>query len=401
MRAYERLLNYVQFDTASNRLSPTQPSTPGQLVLAKALVEEMREMGIADARVDEYGYVYGSIPANAENQPAIGLVAHMDTIEDSPCMPMNPTVIHNYDGKDITLANGLVTAVADYPELKNHVGEDIIVTDGNTLLGADDKAGIAVMLTFAEWVLANPDYKHGKICLSFTPDEEIGRGTKCFRLEELGADYAYTLDGGLPGGIEFENFNAASAEIDIVGNNTHPGGAKDKMVNAALLAVEFASMLPATEIPACTSGFEGFYHLMRIEAKEESAHLVYIIRDHNKDIFESRKVFFAKCAEYMNRKYGEGTVTAKVEDQYANMRTVLEDKMYVVDRAREAYRAVGVEPYSVAIRGGTDGATLSYMGLPCPNIATGGMNAHGRRELAFVQDMDRMVEMLKHLIAAK
>ena len=212
---------------------------------------------------------------------------------------------------------------------------------------------------------------------------------------------AYTLDGGLPGGIEFENFNAASAEIDIVGNNTHPGGAKDKMVNAALLAVEFASMLPATEIPACTSGFEGFYHLMRIEAKEESAHLVYIIRDHNKDIFESRKVFVAKCAEYMNRKYGEGVVTAKIEDQYANMRTVLEDKMYVVDRAREAYRAVGVEPYSVAIRGGTDGATLSYMGLPCPNIATGGMNAHGRRELAFVQDMDKMVEMLKHLIAAK
>ena len=397
MRAYERLLNYVQFDTASCRTSDAQPSTPGQVVFAKALVEEMLALGIADARVDEYGYVYGSIPANVEGQPAIALIAHMDTIEDAPCMPMNPRLIKNYDGKDIVLANGLVTDVATYPELLNHIGEDIIVTDGNTLLGADDKAGIAIAMTYAEWVLANPDYKHGKICISFTPDEEIGRGPKCFSIEECGADYGYTLDGGSIGGIQYENFYAAGGEIEIVGTNTHPGGAKDKMVNAALLAVEFASMLPATEIPACTSDFEGFYHLMRIEAREESAHLVYIIRDHNKDIFESRKRFFAKCAEYMNKKYGEGVVTAKIEDQYANMKTVLEDKMYVVERACEAYRKVGVEPVSVAIRGGTDGATLSYMGLPCPNIATGGANGHGRRELAYVSDMDKMVEVCQHL----
>ena len=397
MRAYERFLRYIHFETASDEKSESRPSTPGQLVLGRALVQEMLNLGIRDAHMDGHGYVYGSIPATAEGYPAIGLIAHMDVSDAVPCAPMNERIIENYDGGDVLLAGGDVLSPADYPELKDRAGKDLIVTDGKTLLGADDKAGVAEIMTACERILSG-DAPHGKICIAFTPDEEIGSGADSFNVDAFGADYAYTVDGDDVGAIEYENFNAAGARFVFHGKSVHPGSAKNKLVNAALLAMEFNSMLPPQERPEHTEGYEGFYYLCDMAGDTENAKLDYIIRDHDRARFEAKKANVARIAEYMNAKYGEGTVEYAVKDSYYNMREVIEPHMHIIRRAENAYRAVGVEPYAKPIRGGTDGSRLSFMGLPCPNLATGGMNYHGRFECIAVQDMDRMTDMLVALL---
>ena len=397
MRAYERLLRYAQFDTASDENSPTCPSTAKQKLLGEALVKEMLEIGIADAHMDEHGYVYGTIPATAEGQPSIGLIAHMDTANCVPTVPMNARIIENYDGEKVLLEGGDWLDPADYPELKARKGKSLIVTDGRTLLGADDKAGIAEILTACEQVLASGK-PHGKICVGITPDEEIGRGADKFDVENFGADFAYTVDGDDVGAIEYENFNAAAAVLTFHGKSVHPGSAKNKMINAALLVMEFNSMLPPQERPEHTEGYEGFYHLCGIQAETELAKCVYILRDHDKASFENRKATVQRIADFMNARYGYTAVECDVKDSYFNMREVLEPHMHVVHRAEAAYRAVGVEPFAKPIRGGTDGSKLSFMGLPCPNLGTGGMNFHGRFECIAVEDMDKMSEMLAELV---
>ncbi len=400
MRAYERLLRYAQFDTASDEKSPTCPSTAKQKVLGEALVSEMLEIGIADARMDEYGYVYGSIPANAEGYPSIGLIAHMDTVDCVPALPMKARIIENYDGERVLLEGGDWLDPADFPELRSRKGKSLIVTDGRTLLGADDKAGIAEILTACELLLAS-DKPHGKVCIGITPDEEIGRGADKFDIPAFGADFAYTVDGDEVGGIEYENFNAAAAVLTFHGKSVHPGSAKNKLVNAALLVMEFNSMLPPQERPEHTEGYEGFYHLCGIQAETELAKCVYILRDHDKASFEHRKTTVQRIADFMNAKYGFTAVECDVKDSYFNMREVIEPHMHVVHRAEAAYRAVGVEPFAKPIRGGTDGSKLSFMGLPCPNLGTGGMNYHGRFECIAVEDMDKMTEMLVELVTTK
>ena len=400
MRAYERLLNYVQFDTASNEASETCPSTPGQLELGRSLVEEMRLMGISNARMDENGYVYGEIPANAEGFPTIGLIAHMDTVDCVPALPMRARIVENYDGGPVLLEGGDVLDPADYPELKLRAGKDLIVTDGRTLLGADDKAGVAEIMTACEQLLSQ-NLPHGEVRIAFTPDEEIGRGADRFDVKGFGADFAYTVDGDELGGIEYENFNAASAQLTFHGRSVHPGSAKNKLVNAALLAMEFDSLLPPQERPEHTEGYEGFYHLCGVKGETELAESVYILRDHDRARFEARKATVARIAAYMNEKYGAGTVECNVQDSYYNMREVIEPRMDIIRRAEAAYRAVGVTPFEKPIRGGTDGSKLSFMGLPCPNLATGGMNYHGRFECIAVQDMDKMAEMLVALLTLK
>ena len=400
MRAYERLLNYVQFDTASNEASETCPSTPGQLELGCALVEEMRLMGISNARMDENGYVYGEIPANAEGFPTIGLIAHMDTVDCVPALPMHARIVENYDGGAVQLEGGDVLDPADYPELKNRAGKDLIVTDGRTLLGADDKAGVAEIMTACEQLLSQ-NLPHGDVRIAFTPDEEIGRGADRFDVKGFGADFAYTVDGDELGGIEYENFNAASAQLTFHGRSVHPGSAKNKLINAALLAMEFDSLLPPQERPEHTEGYEGFYHLCGVKGETELAESYYILRDHDRARFEVRKETVARIAAYMNEKYGAGTVECNVQDSYYNMREVIEPRMDIIRRAENAYRAVGVTPFEKPIRGGTDGSKLSFMGLPCPNLATGGMNYHGRFECIAVQDMDKMAEMLVALLTLK
>ena len=399
MRAYERFLKYIQYDTASDAMSETCPSTVKQLELAKALVDEMRDMGIADARVDADGYVYGSIPANAEDRPVIGLIAHMDVVDCVPCQPMRPRMIENYDGKAVTLDSGDVLDPAVFPEVTGAKGKTLIVTDGRTILGADDKAGVAEILTACERILGDPGIRHGKICIGFTPDEEIGRGADRFDVKGFGAEFAYTVDGGVLGGVAFENFNAASGDVVVKGLNVHPGAAKNKMKNASLIAMEFAGMLPPQERPEHTEGYEGFFHLTDMKGAEERAELHYIIRDHDRVRFEARKEQFQDIAAYLNGKYGAGTVEVAVTDSYYNMREMVEPRMDIITRVENAYRAVGVKPWHEAIRGGTDGARLSFMGLPCPNIATGGMNCHGRFECVAVEDMDTMVDVIVRLLA--
>ena len=400
MRAYERFLRYIQFDTASSEASETCPSTPGQLVLGRALVKEMLEMGISDARIDENGYVYGEIPANAEGFPTIGLIAHMDTVDCVPALPMRARIVEHYDGGAVLLEGGDVLDPADYPELKTRAGKDLIVTDGRTLLGADDKAGVAEIMTACEQLLSQ-NLPHGEVRIAFTPDEEIGRGADRFDVQGFGADFAYTVDGDELGGIEYENFNAASAQLTFHGRSVHPGSAKNKLVNAALLAMEFDSLLPPQERPEHTEGYEGFYHLCGVKGETELAESAYIIRDHDRARFEARKETVARIAAYMNEKYGAGAVECKVQDSYYNMREVIEPRMDIIRRAEAAYRAVGVTPFEKPLRGGTDGSKLSFMGLPCPNLATGGMNYHGRFECIAVQDMDKMAEMLVKLLTLK
>ena len=398
MRAYERFLRYVQYDTASDANSPTCPSTRKQLALAEALAEELKGLGVADARVDEYGYVYGSIPANAGGLPAIGLIAHMDVVDCVPSAPVKPAIIENYDGGPVTLENGLVLDPAAFPQVAGAKGKRLIVTDGNTSLGADDKAGVAEIMTACERLLADPSLKHGRICIGFTPDEEIGRGADRFDVAGFGADFAYTVDGGPVGDISYENFNAAAGTVIVRGRSVHPGSAKNILLNASLIAMEFASMLPPQERPEHTEGREGFFHLSRMQGQTEQATLEYIIRDHDRRRFEDRKARFAAVGDYLNGKYGPGTVEVRLRDSYYNMLEVLQPRMDIVERACAAYRAEGIEPHSEPIRGGTDGSRLTYMGLPCPNLATGCMNCHGRFECVAIEDMDAMADVLVRLV---
>lgn len=397
MKAYERLLRYAQFDTASHEGMGCCPSTEGQLVLGRALVTEMHEMGIDNAEIDEHGYVYASIPATAEGYPAIGLIAHMDTVDCVPVLPMNARIVENYDGGDVQLAGGDTLSPRDYPELVERRGKNLIVTDGKTLLGADDKAGIAEILTACERILSEKQ-PHGKICIAFTPDEEIGCGADLFDVARFGADYAYTLDGDAVGGIEYENFNAASLRLTFHGRNVHPGSAKNVMINASHLLMEYDSMLPAQQRPEYTCDYEGFFHLEDMQGAPEQASAFYIIRDHDRAKFEARKQSAQAIADYMNAKYGANTVECNIKDSYYNMREMIKPHMEIIDRAERAYRAAGVEPFTKPIRGGTDGARLSFMGLPCPNLGTGGMNYHGRFECIAVEDMDVMVDTICHLV---
>ena len=395
MTVKERFLNYVQIETTSDESCESCPSSQGQWTLARLLVEEMQAMGIADARVDEHCYVYGTIPAKGDHPARVGLIAHMDT-SDGVKGPTHPQVIPDYDGGPITLKNGIVIDGFDFlPSLK---GQELIVTDGESVLGADDKAGVAEIMALAQRLTAPDAPEHCTVCLGFTPDEEIGRGADLFDVAGFGADYAYTVDGGAVGELEYENFNAAGCRVQFHGVNIHPGSAKNQMKNAALIAIEFASMLPAHETPAHTEGYEGFYHLCDMRGDEENASLVYIIRDHDAQKFEARKETVRRITDYLNAKYGEGTVELLVRDSYRNMREMIEPHMEVVDKAREAFLACGVTPMVNPIRGGTDGARLSFMGLPCPNLSAGGFSCHGRKELISVQSMEKMVEVLETLV---
>jgi len=403
MSVIERFLRYVQVDTCSDDTVPDCPSTPGQRVLADMLADEMKNIGIADARVDEHGYVYGSIPANTEGQPVIGLIAHMDTSPAVSGKDVKPRLIKAYDGGDIVLdeAGKYVLSPASFAHLQKHIGQDLIVTSGDTLLGADDKAGIAEILTMAEKLIADPSIPHGKIAIGFTPDEEIGRGADLFDVAAFGADYAYTIDGGELGVMQCENFNAASADVVIHGLSIHPGGAKGKMKNALLIGMEFHRMLPPFEDPANTSGYEGFHHLNGFSGVEEQAKMHYIIRDHDMARFEEKKARFVKVAEYLNERFGAGTVELTLTDSYYNMKEKLAPRPEIMERAGEAMKACGVSPFVVPIRGGTDGARLSYMGLPCPNLSAGGFNGHGRFEYIPVYALEKMAEVLAELVRAK
>lgn len=403
MKAYERLLQYAAFDTTSDENAPENacPSTEKQKKLAAFLVEEMKRLGVADARMDRWGYVYGSLPANCEgNPPAIGLISHMDTSSSAPGANIRPHIVKQYDGGDIVLneEKNIVMRAKDFPALAGCVGDDLVVTDGTTLLGADDKAGIAEILTALEALTAG-NRPHGKISVGITPDEEIGRGADRFDVPGFGADFAYTVDGGTLGEIECENFNAASAVVTVTGFNIHPGDAKNRMKNAVLLGMEFNSMLPPWETPAHTEGYEGFYHLSHFTGDEEKAVLRYIVRDHDKEKFEQKKRRLEEITAYCNQKYGEGTFRTELTDSYYNMKEVISKHMDIVHRAEAAMRKAGVEPKLVPIRGGTDGARLSFMGLPCPNLPTGGHNFHGRFEFASVQSMEKMVEVILNIVA--
>ena len=399
MSVLERFLRYVSYGTNSDEDSQSCPSTESQLVLGRELARELRELGLEGAHVDENGYVYGFIPATEghENDPTVGFISHMDTSPAVRGDGIRPHVVH-YNGGDIPLNDEVTLSPDEFPNLNNYIGDMLVVTDGSTLLGADDKAGIAEIFTACEYLAEHPEISHGPISVCITPDEEIGRGADMFDLEKFGADWAYTVDGGELGEIEYECFNAASADITVHGLNIHPGSAKNKMKNAALLAADFASRLPAAETPAHTEGYEGFYHLCAISGDETEAKLKYIVRDHDREKFESRKAFLTNLAAYMNTVYGEGTFEISLRDSYYNMKEKILPHMFIVENAREAMRRCGVTPRDVAIRGGTDGARLSYEGLPCPNISTGGANFHSIHEFVSVSAMEKMVEVIVQLM---
>ncbi len=395
MRSFERFLKYVSYPTMSNEESGTHPSTAKQLVLARELLQELRELGLSDAELDEWGYVYASLPANTDKKcNAIGFIAHMDTSSEASDENIKASLV-NYTGGDILLNKdkNIVMKLSDYPYLARYCNNTLIVTDGTTLLGADDKAGIAEIMTALE-IIIKENIPHGRISVAFTPDEEIGEGADNFRVERFGADYAYTVDGGALGELEYENFNAASCKVTVRGVSIHPGSAKDKMKNAARIAAEFDSSLPKDEIPERTEGYEGFHHLLSIEGACEDARLVYIIRDHDRAKFEAKKAVFEELCLEFNRKYGEGTVSVDIKDSYYNMKEKIEDNIFIVERAERAMRTLGVEPVTVPIRGGTDGARLSFMGLPCPNICTGGENFHSRFEFVSVESMDKIADII-------
>ena len=394
MTVTERLLHYVSFDTQSDESSETCPSTAKQKLLGEALVEEMRALGIADARIDADGYVYGSVPGTP-GAPAIGLIAHMDTSPDCSGRDIKPRIVE-YTGGDIALNENTVLSPEDFPILSRSIGKHLIVTDGTTLLGADDKAGIAEILTAVEELLAEGG-AHASLRIGFTPDEEIGRGPDHFNIPYFGADYGYTVDGGALGELEYENFNGADGRVIVHGRSIHPGTAKGQMKNAMLLAMEFNAMLPASEIPACTEGYEGFFHLTDMSGNVEQAELTYIIRDHDKGKFQQRKQLFSAIGAFLNEKHGQGTFDIAVIDRYANMKEKILPHMEIIHRAKAAMQEAGVEPVIMPIRGGTDGATLSFMGLPCPNLCTGGHNCHGRFEYIPVQSMEKVVQILLNL----
>ena len=390
----ERFLAYVGYETTSCEANECCPSTPNQMALARALAAEMQELGIADARVDEHGYVYGTIPAKGDHPARVGFIAHMDT-SDAVKGPTHPRMVKNYDGGAITLENGVVIDGFDFlPGLK---GQDLIVTDGTSVLGADDKAGVAEIMTLAARLMAPDAPEHCAVSIGFTPDEEIGRGADLFNVADFHADYAYTVDGGALGELEYENFNAAAAQVKVRGVNIHPGSAKNQMKNALLIGMEFNGMLPAWETPAHTEGYEGFYHLCEMQGDEELTTLSYILRDHDAEKLEQKKETMRRIAAYLNQKWGEGTVEVTIKDSYRNMREMLEPHMEIVDKAKDAFEACGVTSIVQPIRGGTDGARLSYMGLLCPNLSTGGYNFHGRKELISVQAMEKMVDVLMEI----
>ena len=395
MEIIERFLNYTKFDTQSQEDSDQVPSTEKQLVFANYLKKELESEGLSEVEMDDKGYIYATLKANVKGDiPTIGFIAHYDTSPDCSGANIQARIVNNYDGGDILLSEGIVSSPKKFPELLKHVGEDLIVTDGHTLLGADDKAGIAEIIQAMCWLKEHPEVKHGKIRIAFNPDEEIGMGAHHFDVEKFGCDWAYTMDGGDVGELEFENFNAASAKIFIKGVSVHPAYAKNKMINASVLATEFAQLLPADERPETTEGYQGFYHLLGIESHVEQAKLSYIIRDHDRERFEERKRFVLKCAEQMNETYGEGTVTAEVKDQYYNMKEKIDPQMHVIDLVLHAMQDCGVAPKVKPIRGGTDGAQLSFKGLPCPNIFAGGVNFHGPYEFVSIQSMKQAMQVI-------
>lgn len=400
MKAYERLLKYVQYPTGSDENSETCPSTREQLVLGAALCDEMKELGISGVEMDENGYVYGEIPASegCENAPVLGFISHMDVVEEVPFTNIKPRIV-DYNGGDVVLNDelGIVLSSKDFPEMADCIGKHIIVTDGTTLLGADDKNGIAEILTAAEELIAHPEIKHGAIKIGFTPDEEIGRGAHKFNLARFGADYAYTMDGDAFGGVEYETFNAAHAKIKFNGVSVHPGSAKDKMINAALVAMDFDALLPRMERPEYTEEYQGFYYLTGMHGSCDNAELSYIIRDHDKEKLKYRVDYIHRAAAEINRRYGEGVAEAETGFDYKNMRCIIENHFHLIENARKAIERAGGVPVSKPVRGGTDGCVLSFMGLPCPNLGTGGYNFHGKFEFACIEQMDSAVEMIKNL----
>lgn len=392
MTIVERFLKYVSFDTQSAEDTDTTPSTEKQWALARFLKEELEGIGLTEVEIDEHAYVYATLPANTDEAvPTVGFIAHMDTSPDCSGKDVHPRIVKNYDGGDIVLdeAAGIVTSPKKFPELLDHVGEDIIVTDGHTLLGADDKAGIAEIVQAMVYLIAHPEIKHGRVRVGFNPDEEIGLGAHRFNVEKFGCDFAYTMDGGELGELEFENFNAASAKVEVTGVSVHPGYAKNKMVNAARVATEYASLMPAAETPERTAEYEGFYHLLGMSGNVEKATLTYIIRDHSRARFEERKEYAAAVGELLNKKYGAGTVKVTLSDQYYNMREKVEPVMHIIDTALDAMKDCGIQPRVRAIRGGTDGAQLSFKGLPCPNIFAGGLNFHGPHEFLPIPSLEK------------
>ena len=396
-----RFLKYVSFDTQSDEASSSTPSTEKQFRLAEYLVEELRAVGLEEVEMDTQGYVYATLPSNVEHAvPTIGFIAHIDTSPDASGANVQPRIVQNYDGTDIVLdaEAGIVTAVEKFPELLRHVGEDLIVTDGHTLLGADDKAGIAEIVSAMAYLVQHPEVKHGRVRVAFNPDEEIGRGAHQFDVERFGCEWAYTMDGGEVGELEFENFNAASARIDITGVSVHPGFAKDKMVNAARLATELVQKMPAAEVPEATTGYEGFFHLTGLSGSVERATLNFIIRDHDRERFEARKAMLRGLVQGMNLKYGYEAIALQLDDTYYNMRQKVEPVMHIIDIAREAMEAAGVEPQIKAIRGGTDGAQLSFMGLPCPNVFAGGLNFHGPHEFLPIPNLKKACEVVINIV---
>lgn len=393
MTLTERFLKYVSFDTQSSEESETTPSTEKQWALARYLEQELTELGFADVELDGNGYLYATLPANTDKTvPTIGFISHMDTSPDCSGKDIKPRIIKNYDGSDIVLSEGIVTSPKKFPELLDHVGEDLIVTDGTTLLGADDKAGIAEIVTACVWLMEHPEVKHGKIRVGFNPDEEIGMGASKFDVEKFGCEFAYTMDGSEIGEIEFENFNAAAAKISITGCSVHPGYAKDKMINAGRVATELVGILPEQETPEHTEGYEGFFHLIGMNGNCEKASLSFIIRDHDRQRFEERKTRMQGVVDAINKKYGEGVAVLELRDQYYNMREKVEPMMYIIDIATQAIHESGMEPKIKAIRGGTDGAQLSFKGLPCPNIFAGGLNFHGPHEFCPVQSLEKAMQ---------
>lgn len=397
----ERFLSYVKIDTESVEDVECFPSTEKQKVLGNRLVEELKELGAQDVSMDEYGYVFATIPATTtEELPTIGFISHMDTAPAMTGANVKPRIVSEYDGNDIVLNEelGIVLSPVKYPDLKKYTGKDLIVTDGTTLLGADDKAGVAEIMTLAEYLLSNPQIPHGTIKIGFTPDEEVGCGVDFFDVKRFGADFAYTVDGGELGEIEYENFNAAGAKLTINGMSIHPGSAKGKMKNAILMAMEFQGMLPAEQNPAYTEGYEGFYHLDSITGNVDHAVANYIIRDHDLTSFEAKKERFGKTADFLNEKYGQGTFQVQIKDSYYNMKEKVEPHIHLIENAKKAMEQLEITPIVVPIRGGTDGARLSYMGLPCPNLCAGGHNFHGRYEYICVQSMEQIVEVLKNIV---
>lgn len=398
----ERFLKYVTFDTESCDNATTVPTTEGQFVFARYLEQELKNMGLEDVVLDDKGYLYATLPANCnKNLPVIGFIAHLDTSPDMSGKNVTPRVVNNYPGGDVLLnaKENIYLKVEDFPEVEAYKGNDLIVTDGTTLLGADDKAGVAEIVTAIAYLQAHPEIEHGKIRIAFNPDEEIGRGAHNFNVPLFGCDWAYTVDGGSEGELEFENFNAGSASFSIQGRNVHPGYAKDKMLNALRVATAIVEAIPANESPECTTGYEGFYHLMSINGGVDHAEVSYIIRDHSREIFEKRMDFMRKVETLINEKYGNGVVTLELKEQYRNMREQVEPKMHIIELAKQAMEKAGVVPQIKPIRGGTDGAQLSFMGLPCPNLFAGGINFHSRYEFVSLQVMEKAVMTIVNIAA--